>query len=381
MALFDGWMDAETWEGSKVHESFTSYETPTGHICLMQGERGEPLEFLSLGDYGKQKNIKADFLGLTREINGVPHGELLPLEQKWVITISPQYGCSMGCKFCDVPKVGPGTNATMFDLLAQVFYAISLHPEVTRTDRLNLHFARMGEPTFNPTILSAVSILKERFVEKGWGFHPVISTMMPRKNKYLWAFLHQWLFMKNTILGGEAGLQLSINTTNIDARSETMPEAMYLPHIADMMRDLLKSTGAFVGRKIALNFALTDSDIIAPYLRYLFDPKYFMCKITPMHNTVSAVDNGLITLNGYKSYYPYQSVERDLKAAGFDVIVFIPSQEEDNSRITCGNAILALHPDCPDCGGCGYTVEPNPDDLDGEPIQMPCRTCVGYGKV
>ena len=26
---------------------------------------------------------------------------------------------------------------------------------------------------------------------------------------------------------------------------------------------------------------------------------------------------------------------------GFDVIVFIPSKEEDESRITCGNAILA----------------------------------------
>ena len=30
-----------------------------------------------------------------------------------------------------------------------------------------------------------------------------------------------------------------------------------------------------------------------------------------------------------------------LEAVGFDVIVFVPSKEEDESRITCGNAILA----------------------------------------
>lgn len=29
------------------------------------------LEFLTVGDYGKENNIKADFLGLTKEINGV----------------------------------------------------------------------------------------------------------------------------------------------------------------------------------------------------------------------------------------------------------------------------------------------------------------------
>ncbi len=41
------------------------------------------------------------------------------------------------------------------------------------------------------------------------------------------------------------------------------------------------------------------------------------------------------------SYVPYQEVEQYLKDAGFDVLVFIPSIEEDESRITCGNAILS----------------------------------------
>ena len=80
-------------------------ETPTGNILIVRGGKGL-LEMLSLGDYGKGVNCKADFMGLGREIKKVSHTALLPLEEKWVITISTQYGCSMGCKFCDVPEIG-----------------------------------------------------------------------------------------------------------------------------------------------------------------------------------------------------------------------------------------------------------------------------------
>lgn len=39
--------------------------------------------------------------------------------------------------------------------------------------------------------------------------------------------------------------------------------------------------------------------------------------------------------------HPYMDIEEDLKAHGFDVIVFVPSYDEDNGLITCGNAILS----------------------------------------
>jgi 23S rRNA (adenine2503-C2)-methyltransferase len=67
---------------------------PTGNILIVQGERGN-LECLSLGDYGKDVNIKSNAIdGLDRPLNQVIHTKLLPLEDKWVITISTQYGCS-----------------------------------------------------------------------------------------------------------------------------------------------------------------------------------------------------------------------------------------------------------------------------------------------
>ena len=81
---------------------------PTGHLFTCLGEKGE-LETLSIGDYGKKHNIKADFLGYSNEINGVPNVPTMPLSEKWVITLSTQYGCAMKCAFCFPPGTSIST--------------------------------------------------------------------------------------------------------------------------------------------------------------------------------------------------------------------------------------------------------------------------------
>lgn len=317
-------------------------EVPTGNILIGDGEHGK-LEFLSIGDYGKEKNLKADFLGLPDEINGVPHGDLLPLEKKWVITISSQYGCPMKCRFCDAWKVGAGGNATFNDLVNQVKIARSIHREVEYTERLNLHYARMGEPTLNPEVITSAYYLAGWAREQGWGFHPVVSTMMPKlehgRNRLL-HFLTDWMLLKDR-LDGDAGLQISINTTDETARDYQFQGWSHnLKDIADIMDDVLDSQPV-VGRKVTLNFALTEDEISGEYLAELFSPDDFLCKITPMHMTNSCKRNNIETSEGYSRYHPYKEVEDNLKDSGFDVIVFVPSIEEDESKITCGNAILS----------------------------------------
>lgn len=321
-------------------EILKNVQVPTGNICIVNGEKGL-LEFVSLGDYGKQKNIKADFLGITDEINGVPHGDLLPLSEKWVITISTQYGCSMGCKFCDVPKVGPGRNATSDDMVLQIISAIKLRPEIESTKRLNIHFARMGEPTFNDNVLQVARELHD-YIRPYLGnslIHPVVSTMMPSADyMHLIEFLNNWMEIKNYDYRGDAGLQLSINSTSDSERREMFSSnSLTLKEISAIGKDLDFPKG----RKITLNFALANYAIDANELSKLFDSRKFLCKLTPMHITGSCSKNNILTDNGYDSYYPYRQVEEDLKSVGFDVIVFVPSKEEDESRITCGNAILS----------------------------------------
>ena len=313
---------------------------PTGEIYVARGDKGL-IEFLTVGDYGKDANIKADFLGITRELNGVPNGKVQPLSEKWVITISTQYGCSMNCKFCDVPKVGLGRNATYNDLIDQITTALSCHPEVTATKRLNIHFARMGEPTWNNDVLRCARDIRKAvrpYIGRSL-VHPVISTMLPKTNSNLIPFLQEWIDIKNYDYRGDAGLQFSINSTS-DAQREYLfsGNSLSLAEISEIGK-LLPDP---IGRKYALNFALSDETIIdASKLAELFSPHKFMVKITPLHKTDACENYGLQTTGGYDYFTPYKDKEEALIKAGFDVIVFVPSYDEDNGLITCGNAILS----------------------------------------
>jgi len=318
-------------------------EVPTGNILVVEADHGN-LEVLSLADYGKEVNVKCDAMGLTREINKVEHHELLPLTKKWVITTSTQYGCCMNCVFCDVPKVGPGKNATKNDIINQVMTGLELHPEITGTERLNIHYARMGEPTWNPNVLSATYGIIHS-LSPDFKIHPVVSTMMPRMNRGLSGFLGDWMVIKNSVLDGDAGLQLSINSTNEEERSKMFSgNACSLEEIAAIVNPLLPCKG----RKITLNFALAGYEIDPTVLLKHFNPEHYIIKLTPMHKTVTAITNDIKTAGDYTTFVPYKEHEERLKAAGYDVLVFIASEYEDLGRITCGNAILSgTMPLCP----------------------------------
>ena len=96
------------------------------------------------------------------------------------------------------------------------------------------------------------------------------------------------------------------------------------------------------GRKYTLNFAVTAQTILnAKRLSELFDKNKFIVKITPIHETNSAVTNGFDVTTSYTDYDVYREFEQPLVAEGWDVIVFVPSKEEDSDRITCGNALIS----------------------------------------
>lgn len=302
-------------------------KVPTGDICTMEGERGL-LEFVSLGDYGKEVNLSGRNVG-----DNLP---MMPLTEKWVITVSTQYGCSMGCNFCDVPKVGPGYNATLNDLQQQLLAGLHLHPEITWSNRLNVHYARMGEPTWNPYVLDHAKWMKDH-IDPEYKTHPVVSTMMPARNVWLKTFIHNWMRIKNRLYHGEAGLQISVNSTNEDER-KTMFSGNSLPlHAIEKIMDGIVP----FGRKITLNFAVAEWEIDPEVLRRYFDPALYIIKLTPMHRTAKATENGIETNGNPTEPYPYEAHKKALESAGYDVLVFIASEDEDKGMITCGNAILS----------------------------------------
>ena len=316
------------------------FKTRTGCIFC---DTEKMLEWLYVGDYGEENNIKANFLGLTKEINSVPHHDV-DLEDKMVVTISTQKGCPMKCRFCDCPKVHFNGNATRGELAYEVEHAIKASG-CGHTKRFNIHLARMGEPSLNARNVidfirdDLVKVVSDNMVADV--IHPVFTTMLPQSVGFakMTFVLQEFCLVKNYCYNGEAGLQLSINSTDEDQRNVLFRgKSLSLVDISDIALSLPMPKG----RKYTLNFPVASDTIIdARKLSLLFDKEKFIVKITPIHETSEAVINNITTPCGYDDYNVYRRFEEPLLEEGWDVIVFVPSKEEDADRITCGNALLS----------------------------------------
>jgi 23S rRNA (adenine2503-C2)-methyltransferase len=204
----------------------------------------------------------------------------------------------------------------------------------------------MGETALNA--VNVLAFLKEDLVPLVNGLmkvdtiHPVFTTMCPKglgKDK-LATILQEFCVIKNQDYKGEAGLQLSINSTDETQRNQLFRNmSLSLQEISDICKELPMPKG----RKYTLNFPVTDKTILDPKeLSRLFDKDKFIVKITPIHETYEANINGISTPEGYYKYDVYRQFEQPLLDEGWQVIVFIPSKEEDEDRITCGNALLSM---------------------------------------
>ena len=313
-------------------------ETHTGKIIT---DTDLNLEYLYVGDYGKENNIKASFLGYDKRINEVKHHDV-DITDKLVVTVSSQKGCPMNCNFCDCPKLGFKGNATLPELVTEIMSGVALSG-IKHGKRLNVHYARMGEPTFNPNVITSAEYIAKMLGDENSDvtfdkYHPVVSTMMPKANKNLREFLHRWV-ETGFVYGGEDGfgLQFSINTLDEDDRNAMFRNrSMSLQEISEVIRELPMPKK----RKYTLNFAVTSkSNLDVDLMNKYFDKDKCIVKITPIHETVEAVDEGYEIV---KDFDVYEKFEQPLVDDGWDVIVFVPSKEEDADRITCGNSLIAL---------------------------------------
>lgn len=318
-------------------------ETHTGKIVT---DTDLTLEYLYVGDYGKENNIKASFLGYDKRIDKVEH-KPVDITNKLVVTVSSQKGCPMNCNFCDCPKLGFKGNATLPELITEIMSGVALSG-IKHGQRLNVHYARMGEPTFNPNVITSAEFIAQMLMSENSDvtfadvtfdtYHPVVSTMMPKSNKNLKEFLHKWV-TTGFVYGGEDGfgLQFSINTLNENDRNEMFRNrSLSLQEISDIIKELPYPKK----RKYTLNFAVTSkSNLDVDLMNKYFDKEKCIVKMTPIHETVEAVYEGYEIVHDFDVY---EQFEQPLVNDGWDVIVFVPSKEEDEDRITCGNSLIAL---------------------------------------
>lgn len=244
-------------------------------------------------------------------------------DSSWVVSISSQKGCPMSCTFCDVPLFGFQGNASIENLTNQLEIMLKHFSSIKSTNHFYVHYARMGEPTFNNNVLEFTTKNLTPLVNsylKTNSIHPVVLTMLPNNNSQLKQFLQNWTNIKNSVYNGKAGLQFSINSTDNKQRNQMFNnKSLSLEQISELSNHLPNP----VGSKYTLSFVLTKDTIIDPNkLDQLFDKNKFLIKIAPVHETKSTIKNNLNLLDSQTSYKICKQIETQLLEHGWEVIVF-----------------------------------------------------------
>ena len=212
-------------------------------------------------------------------------------KDSWSLSISTQRGCPLSCTFCDVPLFGFYGNATTEELQRQLELALNYY---ANTDEIRkpfyLHYARMGEPTFNPNVLDFTANTLPKLIKAT----PTLLTMLPNSNSNLTQFLQDWTTIKNQLYNGNAGLQFAINSTSDSQRNKMFNNAsLSLQEISKLSTKLPTPLNS----KYTLSFIVNKETVLDPVtLNQLFSKDKFQIKIAPVHETKSTKQNQIKTL-------------------------------------------------------------------------------------
>jgi 23S rRNA (adenine2503-C2)-methyltransferase len=257
-----------------------------------------------------------------------------PRDKKWVLIVSSLFGCPVGCKMCDAGGKFSGKLSTD-EILQQIDYMVRRrYPDgKIPIPKFKIQFARMGEPSMNPNVLEALSLLPE--IYDAPGLIPSLSTVAPKGTG---DFFDRLIKIKNTQYpNGRFQLQFSIHTTNSRKRNELIPIKKWnFPEIAEYGAKFHKKGD----KKITLNFAAAKGyDVDPQVVKKNFDPNKFLIKLTPLNPTVRVEKSGLESMiNPYDTNSSKKIVE-GFRNQGFDVILSIGEVEENKIGSNCGQFV------------------------------------------
>jgi len=256
----------------------------------------------------------------------------LPIERKWVLTISTLYGCPVGCRFCDAGGWYEG-RISKDDIIAQIDFLIKkrfLNNHVY-VEKFKIQFARIGEPSYNPYILEVLDSLVSLYDAPGLIIS--FSTIAPNNTDN---FFKKLIEIKNKNYVGRFQFQYSLHTTDEKLRDWLIPMKKWT---FKTMSEYGKSFYKEGDRKITLNFALADGMPVDPniLLKY-FPPNLFLIKVTPINPTHRATRNRMISM---LPHHEKSEIFTKLRNAGYEVILSIGESEENLIGSNCGQYITA----------------------------------------
>jgi 23S rRNA (adenine2503-C2)-methyltransferase len=278
---------------------------------------------------------------------------LAPIEDKWLLTVSTQVGCTYACKFCDVAQIGFKRNLTADEIDDQIDMLICCTPEImygTGTRKAKIGFARMCEPMQNLyAVLKVITFLKER--HQGVDWLPCFNSIVPKRIALLNGdhlsgldALKQVLDVKENIHDGRLHLQISVNSTDEKKRQELFNGANVV-EVKDIIE--LVNSHPIHNRTVTLNFiAMQGVEIsIEKLMWWRLNPDKFSVKIIPLNVTLNAQKNVLETQFNYSSWDKMKEIEEKFKREGIPVVTDAVAKCEE-AALCCGQLVREYWPSC-----------------------------------
>lgn len=241
-------------------------------------------------------------------------------KNKWLLTVSTQKGCSFNCKFCDVAPLPFKGNLSAFEILNQVDILIKNTPYVTKSKKVKIGFARMGEPACNlDNVLSAIEALPFLSDKIGVKFNwlPCFNTILPSVNAK--ETIDRVIETKEDAYNGFLHFQISCNSTNEKTRQKLFGGASIMPLDEIISCINIKDIS---NRTITLNFIVMEGvevDVIK--LKKLgLNKEKFVVKLIPLNHTSNADYNNLKTYANYNNLEKLKQLEQDFKNENIPVV-------------------------------------------------------------
>ena len=315
-----------------------SFYLPSGRVFMLETEDGYPVECTEMRDVSVNGKEHKEVRNSTD-----PHviwNHLKPYEDKWLLTVSTQKGCSFNCLFCDVANLQFKGNLSKEEIEAQVRFILEATPYVKKSNKVKIGFARMGEPAHNvDNVIDVIKRLPTISSEMGRDFKwlPCFNSILPRKTMTGYngfSIIDKVIEVKENDYDGLLHFQISCNSTDERKRKELFGGASVLG-IDEIIKYINKKD--ITNRTITLNFiVMKDVPIDIDYLMELgLNPDKFAIKLIPLNNTINSQDNNLETYANYQNYQELLSLKDDFEKHGLPVVVDAIAKCEE-AGLCCG---------------------------------------------
>ena len=265
---------------------------------------------------------------------------LVPYEDKWLLTVSTQKGCTHNCRFCDVANLPFNGNLTQYEIEEQVTVLIQNTDYVNASGKVKIGFARMGEPAHNlKNVISSIIDLPmiSDECEKNFNWLPCFNSILPRKIQgggSGFDVIDEVIRTKESCYNGFLHFQISCNSTDEAKRKYLFggADVLSIEEIINYTRNI-----EITNRTITLNFiVMQDVEVDVQKLKKmgLTGDKYTV-KLIPLNNTINSEHNDLSTYANYNNYEDLQRLGEEFNNIGVPTVIDAIAKCEE-AGLCCG---------------------------------------------